>query len=81
MIAAQRRRFGPVTGQAVLVAAATQPTSPIASKIHTHITSAGDPARAAAIPQRTGVMPANQAMKNRVSRGPRRIEKTVAIGE
>jgi len=56
MIAAQRRRFGPVTGQAVLVAAATQPTSPIASKIPTHITSARDPARAAAIPQRAGVI-------------------------
>jgi hypothetical protein len=46
MIAARRRRFGPVTGQAVLVAAATQPTSPIESKTPTHMTSSGAPARA-----------------------------------
>lgn len=81
MIAAMRHRFGPVTGQAALVATATQPTSPIASKIPTHITSAGDPARAAAIPDRAGVMPLNQAINNRVSGGPRRTQKTVAIAE
>jgi hypothetical protein len=49
VIAALRRRIRACGGQAVLVAAATQPTSPIESKTPTQMTSAGAPARAAAI--------------------------------
>ena len=66
----------PVSGHAVLVAMATQPTEPNRrDKIPTHITSAGDPARAAAILHRAGVMPLNQAMNDRESGGPRRTQK------
>jgi hypothetical protein len=47
----------------------------------TYMTSEGDPARAAAIPHRAGVLPLNQAMNDFVSGGPRRTKKTVANTE
>jgi hypothetical protein len=63
----------------VLVAAGDPGDEPIESKMPTHITNTDDPANAAAMPPRAGVIALNQGTKSRPDSSPLWTQYIVAI--